>query len=405
MKNKISLLGAAVAALVISAPLFAFEIAHDLPFREERTLQNLVSEYNQKNKTQIRLRRLQGNNVQPGVLNVLSSPDAVLLNPKQYTPLYKMMANAKQPLKTSLVEHLKHGTTDRKGNVVALPLFYSTPVLFYNKAHFNNALIPQIQTPATWQEMQNMLALLQDSGSRCPYTSTWPAWVHMDNVSAVSQEYASSNNQLKMNGLSQMRHIALMTTWQQALFFKTFGNENNAIKEFYNGHCSILSADASAYATLKLSNVALDFTFLPHHNAGPRGATLTGGAALWVSAGKKQADYKAAAAFVQFLLEPKTQLYLTQNAGTLPYTSAGQKLALKDLPTVDKALLNLELKSLKSANNLRVAKIAALRQIVDEELSDVWAGKKTAKTGLDMAETRGNDLLKRRAALKKNQPF
>ena len=166
-----------------------------------------------------------------------------------------------------------------------------------------------------------------------------------------------------------------------------------------------MSADASAYATLKLSNVALDFTFLPHHNAGPRGATLTGGAALWVSSGKKASDYKTAAAFVQFLLEPKTQLYLTQNAGTLPFTAAGQKLALKDLPTVDKALLNLELKSLKTTNNLRVAKIAALRQIVDEELSDVWAGKKTAKTGLDMAETRGNDLLKRRAALKKNQPF
>jgi sn-glycerol 3-phosphate transport system substrate-binding protein len=33
--------------------------------------------------------------------------------------------------------------------------------------------------------------------------------------------------------------------------------------------------------------------------------------------------------------------------------------------------------------------------VIDEELEDVWAGKKTAKEALDTSVARGNDLLRR----------
>ena len=36
-----------------------------------------------------------------------------------------------------------------------------------------------------------------------------------------------------------------------------------------------------------------------------------------------------------------------------------------------------------------------IRDVVDEELEAVWSGKKDAKTALDDAVKRGNDLLRR----------
>lgn len=73
---------------------FAFEIMHDLSFNEERIFKNLISTYNLENKTNIQLKRIQSPN-DVGVLNILSAPDAVFLNPKKYQALYKMMAAAK----------------------------------------------------------------------------------------------------------------------------------------------------------------------------------------------------------------------------------------------------------------------------------------------------------------------
>ncbi len=396
---------AAVFWIFLSGVAFAFEIAHDLPFNEERVLKNLVSDYNRKNKSNIQLKRLDKNNT-PGVLNILNEIDPVLLNPKKYLPLHKMMADSKKPLKNKWLSFLQYGTTDKRGNGVALPLLYSTPVLFLNKERFLKARLKSFAPPKTWQEMQNLLGNLQDAGIRCPYASTWPAWVHVDNINAILNEpNTNTRGQLRLNTLNQLRHIALMRTWQQAEFFHTFGGGNDALKEFYNGRCAILSADASAYGTLKNSAVAVDFLPLPHHADFARKGTLASGAALWVGAGKSKKDYESAALFVEHLLTPETQLYLTQNASTLPFTEEGKEWVLKKLPAVDKTLLQLELKSLKDNPHLRVGKITALRQIVEEELSAIWTGKKAAKTGLDSAVSRGNALLKKQSALKKDQPF
>lgn len=384
---------------------FAFEIMHDLSFNEERIFKNLISTYNLENKTNIQLKRIQSPN-DVGVLNVLSAPDAVFLNPKKYQALYKMMAAAKKPLSIKLLPFLKHGNLDKRGNVVALPLFYSTPVLFLNKESFLKAKLKNFQAPQTWQDLQELLGLLQDSGVRCPYTSTWPAWIHLDNTSTLLGESTmDARGQLRINTLNQLRHIALMRTWQQAEFYWSYGAGNDALREFYNGKCAVLSSDASAYGTLKNSHVALDFLPLPHHKNNMRGFTLAHGAALWAGAAKSKKDLSAAAAFVHYLTLPQTQVFLTQNAATLPFTESGKQLALKELPVSDKTLLQMELKHLKAASTLRLGKITALRQIMDEELFAIWQGKKTAKAGLDSAVQRGNALLRNKAAFKKEQPF
>ena len=43
--------------------------------------------------------------------------------------------------------------------------------------------------------------------------------------------------------------------------------------------------------------------------------TLVDGASLWIGEGRKPAEYKAAAAFIQFLLTPEIQVEITRMGG------------------------------------------------------------------------------------------
>jgi len=48
-----------------------------------------------------------------------------------------------------------------------------------------------------------------------------------------------------------------------------------------------------------------------------------------------------------------------------------------------------------NSKGLRLGNYVQIRDIEDEELEAVWAGKKTAKEALDSAVARGNELLRR----------
>ena len=51
---------------------------------------------------------------------------------------------------------------------------------------------------------------------------------------------------------------------------------------------------------------------LPYYDDVPaRQHTLVDGASLWIGEGRKPAEYKAAAAFIQFLLTPEIQVEIT----------------------------------------------------------------------------------------------
>ncbi len=54
-----------------------------------------------------------------------------------------------------------------------------------------------------------------------PTPPSWPVWVHIDNVSAVSGLPAvSGKGALAFNGLPQVKHIAMMATWTKANYFQ-----------------------------------------------------------------------------------------------------------------------------------------------------------------------------------------
>ena len=58
-------------------------------------------------------------------------------------------------------------------------------------------------------------------------------------------------------------------------------------------------------------------------------------------------------------------------------------------------------KTTKNSRGIRVGYFVQIRNIIDEELEAVWAGKKTAKQALDAAVERGNAELARFAKANK----
>ena len=405
----------AKAAPAPAAPVSAdFELAHNLGPAGEEQLQAVVDRFNKETGGNLKLARLEKGE-KPAGLNLVRRYDMseLLSNGKSFVPLYQMMAKAGQPLQVSdLSPDLKAGAVDAKGRLVALPLIYSTPVLFYNKNALRKAKLDPEQPPKTWFEMQGMLDKLQDAGYTCPYTSSWPVWVHIDNVSAVSGVPAvTEKGALTFNGLPQVKHIAMMATWTKANYFKLFGRRNEASARFHEGECAMITTDSREHIDFReAKGVELGVAPLPYHDDvyGGRRHTLADGASLWVGAGKSAAEYKQAAKFVSFLLSPEMQVEMVRVYGGLPLTAAARAAARSKLLQDGDKTLEIAYASMKGFGTSvapHVADADPVRIIANEELEAVWSDKKPAKAALDTAVSRGNAVLNAKPALKKAQPF
>jgi sn-glycerol 3-phosphate transport system substrate-binding protein len=89
-----------------------------------------------------------------------------------------------------------------------------------------------------------------------------------------------------------------------------------------------------------------------------------------------------------------------QRTGYLPVTlasfAATEKSGFyKQNPGTDVAVTQMIRKTTDKSRGIRLGNFVQIRTINDEELEQVWAGKKTAKEALDSAVKRGNEQLVR----------
>jgi sn-glycerol 3-phosphate transport system substrate-binding protein len=402
----------AMFALALAAPVFAaptharieIEFSHQLDEERAERLEKLVDRFNAQQKDyQLKLvRRIAGNNL-PNDINLATRDDLARFtaNKAKFKPLYEVMRDAKEPLDSAkLSPEMRVGISDAKGKLFALPVALSTPVLYFNKASFRKAGLDPENPPKTWHEVQLAADKLYDAGSHCPYTTSWPAWVHIDNVSAWNGgEVSDAKGNLSFNGLVQVKHVAMLATWHKAKFFSYFGRRDEADRRFAAGECGMLTSSSSLFGALhESSTIEAGVAALPYHDD-VRDApqhTLADGASLWIGAGKKAAEYKGVARFVSFLLGPEMQVELTVAGGFLPMTPVARAAATSKLLSADLAGLNVAYRQLQGKGTmraLRVSQIEPVRLIVDEELEAVWANKKPAKEALDNAVLRGNAVL------------
>ena len=381
------------------------ELAHQLDEVQAERLQPLIDRFNSSHKDyQVRLlRRVEGE--APKLLNLVTREQlsGFVAQRAQFKPVSDLMRAEKMALDPArLSPELRAGIADTKGRLVALPVALATPVLYINKEAFRAAGLDPEAPPRTWFEVQQAADKLFDAGSKCPYTTSWPAWVHVDNLSVWNDGgIADDKGRLVFNGMVQVKHIAMLSSWYKSRFFVTFGHRDEAEQRFADGECGMLTGSSALYARIHdKPGIEVGVSTLPYHDD-VRGApqhTLADGASLWVAAGRKPAEYKGAAQLVSFLLTPEVQVALTARGGFLPMTPAAnaavKSSALRE-GVVAVKVAQRQLQGRTAARSLRVSQIEPLRIIVEDELDAVWADRKPAKKALDDAVERGNAVLPR----------
>ena len=116
--------------------------------------------------------------------------------------------------------------------------------------------------------------------------------------------------------------------------------------------------------------------------------------------GKSKEEYKAVAKFLTFLSQPELQAEWHQATGYLPITMAAYELTKNSgfydkNPGTDVSVKQMIVKTTDKSRGVRLGNFLQIRDIIDEELENVWNGKKSAKEALDAAVTRGNEQIDR----------
>jgi sn-glycerol 3-phosphate transport system substrate-binding protein len=123
--------------------------------------------------------------------------------------------------------------------------------------------------------------------------------------------------------------------------------------------------------------------------------------------GKKPAEYKGVAKFLSFLSQPEIQMEWHTTTGYVPITLAAYELTRKSgfydkNPGRDMAVKQLTLNTpTENSKGLRFGNYVQGREVIEEEMEAVFAGKKTAQTAMNDAVKRGNEILRKFQAANK----
>ncbi len=296
--------------------------------------------------------------------------------------------------------------TAPNGQMLSLPFNSSTTVFHYNKDAFKAAGLDPENPPKTWPEVALAAAKLKASGHKCPFTTSWQSWTQLESFSAWHNvEFATKRNgflgldtRLAFTTPLHVRHIENLANMAQQGLFVYKGRNNSADATFVSGECAMTTGSSALYGAVKRNaRFAGGISTLPYYPDVPGSPqnTVIGGASLWAMAGKKPAEYKAVAAFFRYLSDPQVQAKSHQETGYLPITTEAFTITeksgfYKQNPGTDISVTQMIRKTTDKSRGIRLGNFVQIRTIIDEELEQVWAGKKSAKQGLEDAKKRGD---------------
>ena len=349
----------------------------------------------------------------PHILQVYEVGTATMMAAKgAVVPVGKVLADAGHKFDAkAYIPAVVGYYTAPSGQMLSFPLNSSTTVFNYNKDLFRKAGLDPNKPPSTWPEVALAAAKLKASGVACPFTTSWQGWTQLESFSTWHNTlFATQNNgfggtsaRLAFNSPLHVRHIENLANMAKQGLFVYRGRGNAADAPFYSGECAMATASSSTYANIK-KNAKFDFGIapLPYYPdvAGAPQNTVIGGASLWVMGGKKADEYKGVAAFFSYLMNADIQAKSHQRTGYLPITLASFEATeksgfYKTNPGTDVAVNQMIRKTTDKSRGIRLGNFVQIRAIEDEELEQVWSGKKTAKEALDSGVARGNELLER----------
>ena len=350
---------------------------------------------------------------QPAIVQVNEITTATMMAAKgAIYPVHELMREQAEPfVPTQYLPAVAGYYADLAGNMLSFPFNSSTPILYYNKEAFRKAGLDPEVAPKTWAEVGAAAQRLRVSGVPCGFTTAWPSWVNVENVSAVhdvpiatkANGFGGLDAQLTLNNALVVRHIAQLAAWQKTKVYDYSGRATTAEPRFQHGECGIFMGSSATRADI-LKNAKFDVGFgnLPYWGdvkGAPRN-TIIGGATLWVLRDRPREEYKGVARFFAFLSRPEVQAGWHQATGYLPITRAAYDFSRErgfyDRNPGSAIAVEQMIRTTPTENSkgLRLGSFGLIRDVIEEEMEQAFAGKKTAQEAMDSAVERGNRLLR-----------
>jgi sn-glycerol 3-phosphate transport system substrate-binding protein len=316
------IMGISLAAALPLAGAQEVVIRHSLQGKALDTLATMTLEFNDKQKGKGKILLQNANSLTAA--DKVWMPHAALFDPEDTEyyfpkqtprplPLYQLFKNAGEKLEIAdFYPQIADAVADDKGRLEALPMGMAIPVLFRNKDAFVKAKLDPEVAPRTWLEVQDVAGKLQDAGFACPLTSSNFTRLHAENVSTQhGQSVTGKGSKAELNTLINVKHLALISSWQKSNYFRYYGPRREAEDKFLSGECAMITADSTLFARLSpTSGVHAGASPFPYHDdtyeMTPE-KVMPDGASLWTMSGKKKDEYKLLARYIKFLLEPQNQ--------------------------------------------------------------------------------------------------
>jgi sn-glycerol 3-phosphate transport system substrate-binding protein len=390
------------------------------------TLTAAIAAYRQKNP--------------PHIVQVFEVGTQTMLLSGAVFPVHELMQQ--QEIKLDWNDFIKPvvGYYTKDGKLYSMPYNSSTPIFYYNKDAFKKAGLDPEKPPRTWKDVEAAAKKIMAAGAaKCGFSTGWPSWTMVENMHAThDQPFASKNNgfggvdgvELLINREFGVKHIGQLATWQKDNVYSYGGRAGAADPKFVSGDCAMY-VQSSALISGFTKGVKFDWgtAELPHWGAPYKKATsIIGGATLWVLKGKPVAEYRGVARFLEFLAKPEQQMWWHVNTGYLAISNTAVKnleqgyhfvrnpkqytafAQLTGLPPTPPAAMKdkkspppkAERVATPNSQGLRLGNFVQIRDTIEAELENVFAGKKTAKQGLDDAVAKSNGLLKEFASTYKH---
>ena len=296
-----------------------------------------------------------------------------------------------------------------KGKLMSMPFNSSTPILWYNKEHFEKA---GFAAPAdTWQELERQLYEIKRKGiAECGSSLAGDYfWSLVENYSAINDQpfgtkangYDGLDTEFVYNKTLVVQQVTRLKKWVDDGVMQIAGQGLNPEQLYTSGRCSTFVASTAAHGSVEReAKIRWSATYLPHEQGlTPRNSTI-GGATIWVLKGHKAEEYDAVAAFLTFLTSTDLQVWWHKVTGYVPITNKAYEAAKKEgyyanSPTREIAILQLSRGTpTPNSQGFHFGNFTQTTFALRQELESVFANQKSPQQALDDSVRRGNEILR-----------
>jgi len=302
------------------------------------------------------------------------------------------------------------------GRMMSMPFNSSTAVVFYNKDVFRRANLNPDTFPQTWDGVEQAARALKTAGVACPMTSAWPTWLMVEQMSAIHDQPLASqangfgglNATLEINNPLMQRHLGNLVTWQREGLFRYGGRDGAADALFPSGECAMIFASSGLRARIQReAQFQWGVAMLPFYEGTQPINSIIGGASFWAmnrgpNAVRSAVENRGIAEFYAWLARPEVIRKWHVETGFLPvrqsvFRALEAEGFYRQTPGAEipiEQLLRGNAPMTDSSRGIRLGGFVEIRNIIQEEMEKAFQGQQTAAQALEVAQTRGNTVLR-----------